>query len=247
MARKKKKKPTKAASKKPAALFNNPFGDLKLSTNSPSEKKPKSVQPKPQKIPESSPLPQSELAPPPGIDPMEAALFLSTIGSTSRMEQTKPKIPGPSPTEVAKLEDDLAFAELQSLIGKVSKWEFDIHEDGRYMARAPGVARQMARKLANGEIPPNKSIDLHGQTRQEAHPLIRKTLVAMRRSGNRCLHVVTGRGNGSVHGQGILKEALPHWLTTEPLNVHTLAVVTAPGHLGGLGAYLILLRRSDKP
>jgi len=160
-----------------------------------------------------------------------------------KVKHDKPKVAGPTPLEVAQLEDNLAMAELASLIGQDQSWAIEVDEDQVYTARAPGVSKEMTKRLQKGEIPPNKSIDLHGMTRQEAHQHVRRTLLAVRRDGHRCLKVVTGRGHNTPDGHGVLKEALPTWLTTAPLNAHVLALVTAPGRLGGQGAYLILLRR----
>ena len=139
------------------------------------------------------------------------------MGNVDKIENTNPKVAGPTPMEVAQLEDHLAMAELESLIGKSQSWSTHTDDDHIYTARAPGVSLEMAKKLQKGEIPPNKSIDLHGMTRQEAHQFVRRTLLASRRDGHRCLHVVTGRGQSTFDGHGVLKEALPtaHQATLE--------------------------------
>ena len=241
MARKKKKKNQKqASSSKKQDSFNNPFGSLKLPEKAkPQEQKAKPVNPTPKPVPE----PIDASSAPPGIDPMEAAFFLKSMGQVRKVKHDKPKVAGPTPMEVAQLEDNLAMAELESLIGNSQSWAIEVDDDQIYCARAPGVSREMTKRLQKGEIPPNKSIDLHGMTRQEAHQQVRRTLLAVRRDGHRCLKVVTGRGQNAPDGHGVLKEALPTWLTTAPLNAHVLAIVTAPGRLGGHGAYLILIRR----
>ncbi len=243
MARKKKKKNKGQSSAKPREdNFNNPFAGLKL----PSQKEtPKTPAPKKTKVePVVTVIPEVT---PPGIDPLEAALFLQSMGNVEKVKNPKPKVTGPTPLEVAELEDNLAMAELESLVGGTQSWTIEIDDDKIYKARAPGVSHEMVKKLQKGEIPPNKSIDLHGMTRQEGHQFVRRTLLAVRRDGHRCLHVVTGRGQGTFDGQGVLKEALPTWLTTAPLNAHVLALATAPGRLGGQGAYLILIRRPKNP
>ena len=242
MARKKKKKKQSQAAAKPREdNFNNPFAGLKL----PSEKTPV-AQPTPKKAPVEPVVKHIPEATPPGIDPLEAALFLQSMGNVEKVKNTKPKVAGPTPMEVAALEDDLAMAELESLVGNRQSWTTEVDEDKIFKARAPGVSVEMVKKLHKGEIPPNKSIDLHGMTRQEAHQFVRRTLLAIRRDGHRCLHIITGRGQGTFDGHGVLKEALPSWLTSAPLNAHVLAVATAPGRLGGQGAYLILIRRPKK-
>tara|TARA_B100000405_G_scaffold277007_1_gene219119 strand:- start:111 stop:842 length:732 start_codon:yes stop_codon:yes gene_type:complete len=242
MARKKKKKQKGQGSSKPREEnFNNPFAGLKL----PSQKEAKAASEKKEKKPEP-PAPTIPEVTPPGIDPLEAALFLQSMGNVEKVKHTKPKVAGPTPLEVAELEDNLAMAELESLVGHSQSWTVEIDDDKIYKARAPGVSHEMVKKLQKGEIPPNKSIDLHGMTRQEAHQFVRRTLLAIRRDGHRCLHIVTGRGQGTFDGHGVLKEALPTWLTTAPLNAHVLAIATAPGRLGGQGAYLVLIRRPKK-
>lgn len=244
MARKKKKKNQRQTSPaKKQDSFNNPFTSLKLqATPKPKEQKEKKVAPTPE--PSLEHIDTSSA--PPGIDPLEAAFFLNSMGQVRKVKHDKPKVAGPTPLEVAQLEENLAMAELDSLIGNSQSWAIDIDEDKIYTARAPGVSKEMAKSLQKGEIPPNKSIDLHGMTRQEAHQEVRRTLVSVRRDNHRCLKVVTGRGQNTPDGHGVLKEALPSWLTTAPLNAHVLAIVTAPGRLGGQGAYLILIRRPAK-
>jgi DNA-nicking Smr family endonuclease len=244
MARKKKKKnqkQTPPAQKQDS--FSNPFATLKLTAKAkPKEQEAKKVTPTPE--PSLEHIDTSSA--PPGIDPLEAAFFLNSMGQVHKVKHDKPKVPGPTPLEVAQLEENLAMAELESLIGNSQSWTIDIDEDKIYTARAPGVSKQMTTSLQKGEIPPNKSIDLHGMTRQEAHQEVRRTLLSVRRDNHRCLKVVTGRGQNTPDGHGVLKEALPTWVTTAPLNAHVLALVTAPGRLGGHGAYLILIRRPVK-
>ena len=244
MARKKKKKKQGKGTAKPREEnFNNPFASLQLPSKSNPKTRTSKSEAKPEPKPEAIDIPDN---PPPGIDPLEAALFLQSMGNVDKIENTNPKVAGPTPMEVAQLEDHLAMAELESLIGKSQSWSTHTDDDHIYTARAPGVSLEMAKKLQKGEIPPNKSIDLHGMTRQEAHQFVRRTLLASRRDGHRCLHVVTGRGQSTFDGHGVLKEALPTWLTKPPLNTHVLALATAPGRLGGQGAYLILIRRPKK-
>ena len=141
MARKKKKKQKGQGSSKPREEnFNNPFAGLKL----PSQKEAKTTAVKKEKKPEP-PAPTIPEVTPPGIDPLEAALFLQSMGNVEKVKHTKPKVAGPTPLEVAELEDNLAMAELESLVGHSQSWTIEIDDDKIYKARAPGVSHEMVR------------------------------------------------------------------------------------------------------
>ena len=66
---------------------------------------------------------------------MEAAFFLKSMGQVRKVKHDKPKVAGPTPLEVAQLEDNLAMAELASLIGQDQSWAIEVDEDQVYTDR----------------------------------------------------------------------------------------------------------------
>ncbi|MCG8592380.1 MAG: Smr/MutS family protein [Proteobacteria bacterium] len=109
--------------------------------------------------------------------------------------------------------------------------------------RAPDVSRRELARLAAGEIPVERELDLHGLTRPEAQRETRRTVETARADGLRCVALVHGRGRHSEAGP-VLAEALPDWLCTPPLAGAILAFAPAPARAGGSGVTLVLLRRA---
>lgn len=124
---------------------------------------------------------------------------------------------------------------------------FRIERGGERLAGfADGFDRRRLKGLANGEIPPDRRIDLHGLEAAGAERAVREAIEALRASGERCLLVIHGRGLRSEDGPA-LKRALPGWLAAPPHGRSILAFTTAsPGH-GGPGASFVLLRASRGP
>lgn len=158
---------------------------------------------------------------------------------------------------------DLAGAEVKPLDGRdkqrpepegaavpspppaVTRFEIE-HSGARMRARAADVARRQLLRLARGDIPADRELDLHGLTRAQAATAIRAALTEAREAGARCVLVIHGRGAHSEES-AVLAEALPDWLQSAPLAASILAFATAPDRLGGLGATLVLLRRWRRP
>jgi DNA-nicking Smr family endonuclease len=97
--------------------------------------------------------------------------------------------------------------------------------------------------VRRGEIPPRQELDLHGLLKQEAHQLLKSFVVQARRDGERCILIVTGKGQHSLGGHSVLKEAVPDWLSKSPMNTHLLAFCPAQSQDGGDGAIYVLLRK----
>ena len=111
--------------------------------------------------------------------------------------------------------------------------------------RAPGVAPEVLDRLRRGEVEPGLRVDLHGFPEDEARGELRDAVRRARSAGIRCVLVIHGRGLRSAAGP-VLKEALPRWLTEPPLAAWVVAFASAPGHMGGTGATLVLLRERGR-
>lgn len=101
----------------------------------------------------------------------------------------------------------------------------------------PGVDRRTAERLRRGQLPIEARLDLHGQTRADAHRALASFLAASWDSGRRVVLVITGKG------QGILKDAVPRWMNEGANRTRILAIATAQPKHGGDGALYVLLRR----
>ncbi len=111
---------------------------------------------------------------------------------------------------------------------------------------APGVNRQLVLSLARGDIRYHQQMDLHGLLLEQAKLVFHAFIVRMRRQGERCILVITGRGKSSPGGISVIRDAVPQWLSKPPLSDMVLAFTTANRHDGGPGAFYVLLRKSDR-
>jgi DNA-nicking Smr family endonuclease len=79
-------------------------------------------------------------------------------------------------------------------------------------------------------------------TQSEAHGLLLSFLQRAHSGGVRYVLVITGKGSSSG-GEGILRRAVPSWLTTPPFRSLVSSHDFAARHHGGAGAIYIRLRK----
>ena len=134
------------------------------------------------------------------------------------------------------------LAEMQALVRGESEFRISDTHDFQY-GLAPGVSRRVLDRLKKGEFSARRHIDLHGHTQDQARAAMQTFVKDAHLAGERCVLVVTGRGLHSEGGIGVLREALPRWLSRAPLAKYVLAYCTARRVDGGPGAYYVLLRK----
>lgn len=105
---------------------------------------------------------------------------------------------------------------------------------------APGVRRDQVRQLKRGEIPVERTLDLHGCTVEEALGRLRQFVAECRSAGVRCIRVVHGKGAHSPSGAGVLRDRVWEHLTRRN---DVLIVEFAQPRDGGQGAACVLLRK----
>ena len=114
------------------------------------------------------------------------------------------------------------------------------------------VDRKLFSKLKKGKIEPENILDLHGMTFKKAHKEVLSFVIQSSRKNFRLLLIITGKGqnNKKQHnffqesGSGTLKEALPGWLSLDPLKQLILNFTFAHNNHGGDGAYYVYLKRN---
>ncbi|HYZ34725.1 MAG TPA: Smr/MutS family protein, partial [Crenalkalicoccus sp.] len=106
-------------------------------------------------------------------------------------------------------------------------------------APPPGLDARRWRDLRRGRIRPERTLDLHGHSRERAYVAVHDFLAAAQAEGLRCVAIVTGRGS-SPEG-GVLRRELPHWLNGPGLRGMLLGA--AHPHAANPGAVHLLLRR----
>lgn len=104
-------------------------------------------------------------------------------------------------------------------------------------------------RLKRGKLTPEGRIDLHGMTMERAHPALTGFILNAQAQGKRLVLVITGKGKRSDDSgpipqrPGVLRHAVPQWLSMPPLAQAVLQVAEAHAKHGGGGAYYVYLRR----
>lgn len=93
------------------------------------------------------------------------------------------------------------------------------------------------KKIRRGHYRPDLILDLHGLDQRQAKQEIAALLFACQKEHAQCVCIVHG------HGNGILKNKVPHWLVQHP---DVMAFHQATLEWGGKGAILVLIDLKDK-
>lgn len=105
-------------------------------------------------------------------------------------------------------------------------------------------------KLRKGKMPIERKLDLHGFNKSQAYAALENFITTAFNQKCRCVLVVTGKGKPKTSAgwlepaEGILKQNVPQWLSTPPLNREVLKILPAQPKDGGSGAIYVYLRRN---
>ncbi len=212
--------------------FNNPFSKVKLAERKQAEpSKP------------TAPPPRKEK---PVANDVEAAMFLEAMGEVvptradkkhlAKDPQTRPDL-----VKVAEEESEslAALAELVSSDGP-----FELTDSGQLIeGKVPGFDAQVMKRLRTGGFRIQRTIDLHGLTRDQAQGALEAFVGLARKDLLRCVLVITGKGLNSLDQLPVLKAGVQLWLTRGRLGRQVLAFCSAQPADGGSGAVYVLLRR----
>ena len=119
-------------------------------------------------------------------------------------------------------------------------------------ARSEALDRQTARKLEGGRLAVEARLDLHGMRQRDAHAALRKFLKWAQTKDYRHVLVITGKGAPAddsrpfyeADERGVLRQAVPHWLSQPDLASVVVSYAEAPRRLGGEGALYVRLRKA---
>ena len=122
-------------------------------------------------------------------------------------------------------------------------------------ARGEALNRQTARQLDRGRLAVEARLDLHFMRQREAHAALRRFLKSAQAKGYRHVLVITGKGAAAdstrpfyeSDERGVLRQAVPHWLSAPDLASVVLSYSEAPRRLGGEGALYVRLRKGRTP
>ena len=106
--------------------------------------------------------------------------------------------------------------------------------------------RRTYERLKEGHIKIEAQVDLHGCTQEEAFVSVNKFLDEAWFEGRRFLLVITGTGTAR-DGGGVLRSAVPGWITDGAHRERLIGIGPADNRHGGAGALYVLLRRPKDP
>lgn len=106
--------------------------------------------------------------------------------------------------------------------------------------------RRTYERLKEGHIAIEGQVDLHGCTQEEALTAVSEFLDNSWFEGRRCLLVITGKGTAR-DGGGVLRSAVPRWITEGAHRDRLIGIGPADPRHGGDGALYVLLRRPRDP
>ncbi len=108
---------------------------------------------------------------------------------------------------------------------------------------APGLQKNVLKKLRKGHYGADGQLDLHGLTSSQAKQQLLHFLHSCVEEGCRCVHIIHGKGYRSENNHPILKNHLNSWLRQHN---DVQAFCSASPKDGGAGAVLVLLHLTQK-
>lgn len=144
--------------------------------------------------------------------------------------------------DAAAREADAVHDHLRTLVE--GRTRFEVNDDGHFVeGRRVDLPADALRRLRRGLLPLDGRIDLHGMGASEARGQLELFLRTMRARGERCVLVIHGKGDHSLHGVGILRGEISAWLSQGVSSEHVAAFATARPDDGGEGAVYVLIRK----
>ncbi len=171
----------------------------------------------------------------------DSALFRQSIGKVKTIESNirtieKAEKPKPYPQKQNRQIENKFKQSIDQNIQKLYQ------EDSLYFL-APGLQKNVLKKLRKGYYGLDASLDLHGLTSQEALHQLSRFLHFSIENGHRCVHIIHGKGYGSENNQPVLKNDINIWLRQHQ---DVQAFCSTPPKEGGTGAVFVLLKLSQK-
>ena len=104
------------------------------------------------------------------------------------------------------------------------------------------------KRILKGDLRPDVSIDLHGETLASAHARLNRGLDAAIRRGDRVILLVTGKpavDNPRLPptSRGVIRASITDWLAASPYSDRIAAIRNAHPRHGGAGALYLVLRK----
>ncbi|MCF7971612.1 MAG: Smr/MutS family protein [Methylococcaceae bacterium] len=171
----------------------------------------------------------------------ESHLFLEAIGKVNPIKSDKHAlIPTQKPKPYPKKNN-------QQIVDKFTLEQIEpvdaLHAEDTLSYTAPGLQKNVLKKMRRGHYGLDAELDLHGLTSAEAKRELIKFLHFCEQDGCRCVHIIHGKGYRSENNLPVLKNDLNVWLRQHQ---EVQAFCSTAQKDGGAGAVFVLLRLTDK-
>ncbi len=171
----------------------------------------------------------------------DSDLFRGAVGQVKRMETDKVVLkPDRKPRPVPTFKP---LEQVDPLRNEVQDGLETLFQEDKVAFLAPGLQKNVLKKLRKGYYGLDADMDLHGLTSREAQQQLLRFLHVCVEDGCRCVQIVHGKGYNSPGNQPVLKNDINLWLRQHR---DVLAFCSTPPRAGGTGALYVLLKLSDK-
>jgi len=171
--------------------------------------------------------------PRPIIDEEDALLFRQAAGQVKHLQQDKVQLrPATAMKAAIKLSSDNSTKQRAASFFFSDQYQTPLPDTGPVRYLREGTPSQCLKQLRKGHFAPELILDLHGLTREQSKQELAALLDTAEREHILCVSVMHG------YGEGVLKHALPHYLSQHP---SVLAFHQAPLEYGGNAALLVLV------
>lgn len=187
--------------------------------------------------------PASRKAPGTTLDAQDRALFRLAVKNVQPIKDTRRAILPP----VASASSDILRERRQRAVGaepgklpQISDHYAPVNveqDDASFIQR--GYGPDLVKGLRRGKWLIGASVDLHGNTLEEARDRLDRFLQSCLTHHIKCVRIVHGKGYGSKDGEPVLKQTVRRWLSQM---ADVIAYVECSEADGGSGAVQVLLR-----
>ena len=171
----------------------------------------------------------------------DRALFRSSVGQVRPINTNTVMLkPDKKPRPVPILKP---LEQVDPLQNEVTSELETLFQEDKVGFIAPGLQKNVLKKLRKGYYGLDANIDLHGLSSRDAQQQLLRFLHFCVEDGCRCVQIIHGKGYNSPDNQPVLKNDINLWLR---LHKDVLAFCSTPPKAGGTGALYVLLKLSDK-
>lgn len=146
--------------------------------------------------------------------------------------------------------EEIKPKEIEIRKDKITTVTFDVLKSGKNVAKDDFSQMDgcLAKRFKREEYKVQAVLDLHGVTEKAAFEQVCNFVKQSYNGNKRCILIVTGKGWDDMpfSGKGVLRKAVPEWLSNSEISPLILAFKNPSESMGGAGALYILLRKKQR-